>query len=452
MSYDATAASEEQLLRRVRAGDNDAYQELYSDHVDGARQLARILVGADQADELVAESFARVLAALRGGGGPHENFRAYLHVTVRNGYRDSLRATRESPVSDQPWLLDDAEPDTVETMVEGLDESVASDALATLPERWQQVLWHVEVEGRKPAEVAELLDIAPRTVSSLAHRAREGLKRAYLDMHAGPAPARDECRWVHARMSQSARGDLSARAQHKLDGHLDDCPECSAAFLVVGQLNSKLAAYVLPLVLLGVVGRSGKVVAWLAAGLGGGAVAGGAATGGAASGGTAAGASSGGASTGPVAVGVVAAVAVAAVAAGAWAVTAHHGKTPVETRPSAAAPRHPAPAGGAPKPAPAHKAPAKPARRPAPKPAPAPAPVQQPVSRASSAPAPKGPAHTPAPHPQPITSPSHQPSPQPSPPAPPPAPPAQGVCGGLLAGPCAALKSLVPLLHSLGLG
>ena len=184
MSHDPSVGLDEELLRAAHAGDNAAYQELYTLHLDGARQLARALVGWEQADELVADAFARVLAALRGGGGPTSNFRAYLHVTVRNRYRDSLRTPHERPVSDRPWILEEAGPG-VEEQVEGLDETVASDALATLPERWQRVLWHIEVEGRKPAEVAELMGIAPRTVSSLAHRAREGLKRAYLDAHAG---------------------------------------------------------------------------------------------------------------------------------------------------------------------------------------------------------------------------------------------------------------------------
>ena len=110
--------------------------------------------GSDGADELVAESFAKVLAQLQAGRGPTDDFRAYLQVTVRNGFRDGLRAPKESPSSDQPWLLDDVLP-PVEEIVEDLDRDVAVTALATLPKSWQQVLWHLEVEGRKPAEVAD---------------------------------------------------------------------------------------------------------------------------------------------------------------------------------------------------------------------------------------------------------------------------------------------------------
>ncbi|GAA3802080.1 sigma-70 family RNA polymerase sigma factor [Nocardioides panacisoli] len=328
MADDAAHAQDEQLLDGVRAGDDAAYETLYREHLDDARRLGRILVGAEHADELVAESFAKVLAALRNGAGPTSNFRSYLHVTIRNGYRDGLRATSEAPVSDQPWLLDDTEPGP-EAMVEGLDETVAVDALASLPESWQQVLWHVEVEGRKPAEVARLLDLRPGAVSSLAHRAREGLKRAYLDRHAGPEPARPACQWTHARMGQHARGDLGARASAKFDDHVADCPACQDSFLAVEAANRRLAAYVLPIVLLGAATGSKGLLVLL--GTGGAAAAAGGAAAGAASGGTTSGgaaagsaAAAGGGVTGPAGIAAAAAVAIGLAAVGAFVVTHHH--------------------------------------------------------------------------------------------------------------------------------
>ena len=154
------------LLERARAGDSDAFGELYEREVGAARRLARILVGEQGAEELVSESFARVLTQLQAGRGPTDDFRAYLHVTIRNGFRDGLRAVKVSPASDQPWLLDDVLP-PVEELVEDLDREVAVTALATLPKSWQTVLWHLEVEGRKPAEVATILDMDAGAVSSL---------------------------------------------------------------------------------------------------------------------------------------------------------------------------------------------------------------------------------------------------------------------------------------------
>ncbi len=296
------------LLERARAGDSDAFGELYRREVEPARRLARVLVGDNGADELVSESFAKVLTQLQAGRGPTDDFRAYLQVTVRNGFRDSLRAAKESPSSDQPWLLDDVLP-PVEEIVEHLDRDVAVTALATLPKSWQQVLWHLEVEGRKPAEVADILAMDAGAVSSLAYRAREGLKRAYLDQHFRPATA-GQCGWTQSRMSQYVRGDLSPRAQQKVADHLDSCADCAAAFVAVDRVNKKLAAWLFPVVLWGIAGANKGGLLWFAGAAGVGAAgAGGTSTGG--SGGTVSGAASN-----PRVLGAAAAVVAAAVVGG----------------------------------------------------------------------------------------------------------------------------------------
>lgn len=286
------------------------FDQLYRDHVDDARRLATILVGTEQAEELVAESFARVLAQLRAGRGPRDNFRAYLHVTIRNGFRDSLRGPREAPVSDQPWLFDDAQPPTDE-LVEDLEADTAAHAFATLPESWQKVLWHVEVEGRKPGEVADLLGMRAGAVSSLAHRAREGLRRAYLDQHVVAETAASDCAWTRARLSQYVRSDLSARAEEKVAAHIGACEECLAAYLQVDRVNRKLAAWIFPVVLLGALPASGKGLAWLVGITG---LAGASGSGGAGGGGSS--------SSSTTTIAVAAAAAVAAVAAGVTMVVA----------------------------------------------------------------------------------------------------------------------------------
>jgi DNA-directed RNA polymerase specialized sigma24 family protein len=67
----------DELLARARSGDDAAFEELFAEHADSARRLAVILAGPDVADDLVSESFTRVLGLLRNGRGPTSNFRAY---------------------------------------------------------------------------------------------------------------------------------------------------------------------------------------------------------------------------------------------------------------------------------------------------------------------------------------------------------------------------------------
>ena len=77
-----------------------SYEELYVEHAPAARRLALSMVASDMADDIVAEAFARVLAAIRSGGGPSQTFRGYLLTAVRNVANDWLRARRRVTVVD----------------------------------------------------------------------------------------------------------------------------------------------------------------------------------------------------------------------------------------------------------------------------------------------------------------------------------------------------------------
>ncbi len=203
--------------------------------------------------------------------------------------------------------------------MEDLEADTAAHAFATLPESWQKVLWHVEVEGRKPGEVADLLGMRAGAVSSLAHRAREGLRRAYLDQHVVAEAATSDCSWTRARLSQYVRSDLSTRAEEKVAAHIGGCEECLAAYLQVDRVNRKLAAWIFPVVLLGALPASGKGLAWLVG------VTGLAGAGASGSGGAGGGSSSSSTTT---TIAVAAAVAVAAAAAGVTMVVAGNDTDP----------------------------------------------------------------------------------------------------------------------------
>jgi hypothetical protein len=114
-----------------------------------------------------------------------------------------------------------------DTAVQGFEDEAAARAFHSLPERWQLVLWHVEVEGQRPAEVAPLLGWKANAVSALAYRAREGL-RCGVPEHAHPRrPARRECRWVHDHLGGYVRDSLSERDTRRVREHLDVCVVCS---------------------------------------------------------------------------------------------------------------------------------------------------------------------------------------------------------------------------------
>jgi RNA polymerase sigma factor (sigma-70 family) len=171
------------LLDSVRRGDVGAYGELYQQHVNSAYGLARRFGRrATDADDLVAESFARVLAALLAGRGPDSTFRPYLFTTLRHLAGDKAYRDRKLQfVEDFSGLRAEAVTvEAVDTAVVEVERSLAARAFNALPERWRTVLWHTEIEGQSPAELASSLGLRPNSVAALAYRARVGLRAAYL--------------------------------------------------------------------------------------------------------------------------------------------------------------------------------------------------------------------------------------------------------------------------------
>jgi len=259
MSATATAdtRADAELISAVRGGDVEAYGVLFERHADAARRLSRQLVSAGDADDLVSEAFVKVLTVLQRGGGPDIAFRAYLLTAVRRLRVDRIRATSKLHTTDDMELFDPGVPFR-DTTIEGFENAAAARAFASLPERWQLVLWHTEVEEQKPSDIAPLLGMSPNSVSALAYRAREGLRQAFLNEHVAEIEG-ETCRWTHDHLGPYIRNGLARRDVVKVDRHLEECRPCAGIYLELVEVNSNLGAIIGPLLL------GSAAVAYLAA-------------------------------------------------------------------------------------------------------------------------------------------------------------------------------------------
>ncbi len=152
---------------------------LFRRHADDMRRYARTLVSPHDVDDLVAQSFANVLRALRNGHGPNDAGVGYLAATVRNtafGLSRRRRTRDEIPVGDQLDLTDGLvhHDDDVTTV----DDDVLR-AFATLSPRHQAVLWGTVVVGASVTDVSSSLGLTPNATAALGYRARSALRRAY---------------------------------------------------------------------------------------------------------------------------------------------------------------------------------------------------------------------------------------------------------------------------------
>src|SRR5687768_1984133 len=136
------APSDAELISGVRSGDLDAYGELFARHTDAALRLARQLTRGSDAEDLVSEAFTKVMGIMTDGGGPDVAFRAYLLTAIRRLYVDRVRRDSRLTNSGDMTAFDPGVP-FQDTIVAEFESSAAARAFATLPERWQLVLWHL---------------------------------------------------------------------------------------------------------------------------------------------------------------------------------------------------------------------------------------------------------------------------------------------------------------------
>lgn len=242
------AEGDAELIARSRLGDAGAYGVLYQRHAPAARRLATQLVTrAADVDDVVAETFARVLSAMVSGNGPVEAFRPYLLTALRRVAVDQIRRQRKQVPTDNTELPDQGEPFD-DPVIADLDRSLVAQAFRSLPERWSAVLWHTEVEESRPAEVAELLGLSANAVAALRYRAREGLRQAYLQSHLS-SPIPPGCRPVAGNLGAYVRGRLARRQAREVDRHLRECSLCASACADLKSVNDSLRGLLAPVIL-----------------------------------------------------------------------------------------------------------------------------------------------------------------------------------------------------------
>jgi len=254
-------AGDADLLNRARAGDDEAYGELYRRHADAGLRLARRLTSsAAAAEDLVGDAFAAVLVALRNGSGPTEAFRPYLLTTIRRrSWRGAGRPEDPVDPTDPTAPLDRSVLDA-----DGDDARLLVDAYRSLPERWQLVLWHTEVEGQAPAAVAPLVGLSPHATAALAHRAREGLREAFLQAHLREDAVPTACRPTVTALGALVRGRAGSRDRSRAEAHLAGCERCRRLRAELLDVNRALRSVVGPAVL------GGAAAAYLGTRAGGG--------------------------------------------------------------------------------------------------------------------------------------------------------------------------------------
>jgi len=169
---------DEDLVRRVGAGDKRAAAEIVRRHLPRMVGLARRMLGdASEAEDVAQEVFLRVwkhAAAWKPGAA---KFETWMHRVAMNLCLDRLRRVGRNG--------GDVPPDTVDSRASAtraLDDRQrrerVRDALQKLPERQRAALVLCYYQDRTNIEAAEILGVSVDALESLLSRARRTLKTA----------------------------------------------------------------------------------------------------------------------------------------------------------------------------------------------------------------------------------------------------------------------------------
>ncbi|MFJ8914543.1 sigma-70 family RNA polymerase sigma factor [Amycolatopsis sp. NPDC102389] len=238
----ASESDEQALLQRLRDGEDAAFGELFELHAAAVRRLARSLAAdRSEAEDITAETFFRVLQALRRGAGPRDYVRAYLLTVARRVSWEWHGARRDVPVSDDE--LSFRAGAGADTNARTAEHSLITTAFTSLPERWRSVLWQTEVEGEQPSMVAPHFGLSANATAALARRARQGLRAAYLQAHLSVNRGPDSCRAVVEKLGGFTAGSVTGAEARRIKTHLIACQSCRATHDELRDVCSSLRAH-----------------------------------------------------------------------------------------------------------------------------------------------------------------------------------------------------------------
>jgi RNA polymerase sigma-70 factor (ECF subfamily) len=190
-----SATADADLLARLRAGEDDAFEELVRQNAGRLLAVARRYLKTDEdAQDVVQETFLSAFRSLDRFEGS-SRLSTWLHRIAVNAALMKLRTRRRKPEESIEELLprfrDDGHPFrpaipwkplSDEILGQKQTRALVQSCIDRLPESYRHVLLLRDIEEFDTEETAEILGISPNAVKTRLHRARQAL-RGLLNPH-----------------------------------------------------------------------------------------------------------------------------------------------------------------------------------------------------------------------------------------------------------------------------
>jgi RNA polymerase sigma-70 factor (ECF subfamily) len=188
----AMAGSDVRLVRRMLAGDEEAFETFFADHFPKLFRFALMRAGNDSfvADEVVQSTFCKAINNLERFRG-EASLLTWMYQICRNEIASYYRRSRRRPqlvelAEEQPEirsaleLLSAGEPLSPETRLRQKEIARRVQViLDSLPARYGRALEWKYMHGLSVKEIAERLGLSPKAAESLLTRSRQAFRQGF---------------------------------------------------------------------------------------------------------------------------------------------------------------------------------------------------------------------------------------------------------------------------------
>ena len=236
-----TDFTDHDLVARVRAGDDLAFERLYARY---HRRIAAYVQGMvkdhGRAEDITQDVFMSALRRMRATERPIA-FKPWIYEIAKNACIDAFRRSRRA--EEVSYDADDglARADHVRLVSTGPTPDAAVDtrmsldhlrgAFGGLSETHHEILVMRELEGLSYHEIGERLGMTRASVESTLFRARRRLTEEYEELASG-----ERCRRVQGIVAGADPGGrrLGARDERRLARHVAHCQPCRRTAALAG--------------------------------------------------------------------------------------------------------------------------------------------------------------------------------------------------------------------------
>ncbi len=180
------------LMKRVGAGDEDAFRQLIERHQNAViGTVSKMLGNTTDSEDIAQQVFLRIWKSAKRYK-PSAKFTTYLYTITRNlVFNETRRRSRKKEVSSEERAENshaqiedtpDRRPDS--ELLQAELQLAVDEAIASLPENQRMAVILRRYEQLAYEEIADVLDTSVSSVKSLLFRARTTLRESlerYLD-------------------------------------------------------------------------------------------------------------------------------------------------------------------------------------------------------------------------------------------------------------------------------